>query len=105
MAQDSAVKIVCVKIAGAEKVVRAFLSKHPMEPNSVKHDGESVVLEVCAPEQFIKIMEDNDLKVEVMFDATARGRERQKEVGTGNRFVADQPIPKGLGIRTKEEQK
>ena len=105
MAHDSAVKIVCVKISGTEKAVRMFLSQHPMEPNSVKRDGESVVLEVCAPEQLIKTMQDHELQVEVMFDATARGRERQKEVGTGNRFVGDQRIPTGLGIRTKEQQK
>ncbi len=105
MAHDSAVKTVCVKISGTDKAVRMFLSHHPMEPNSVKRDGETVVLEVYAPKQLIKIMQDHDLQVEVMFDATARGRERQKEVATGNRFVGDQAIPTGLGIRTREQQK
>jgi hypothetical protein len=105
MAQDSGVKIVCLKVSGPERMVRAFLSKYPQEANSVRREGDSVSLEICVPEQLVKAVGEAGLKAEVMFDASARGLERQREVGQGNRYELQRAIPKGLGVRTGEEQK
>jgi hypothetical protein len=96
-------KIVCARIAGSEKAVRAFLAKHPIEPQATKREGDIVSLDVFVEEHVVADIDEKDLKVKVLFDASARGRERQKEVGKGNRFLGAQRIPLGLGIKTREE--
>ena len=102
MSESAIPKIVCVRISGTEKAVRTFLAKYPMQAESTKRDGDRVILEVFIPEHVVEEVKGaTELKVEVMFDASARGRERQKEVGQGNRFEGDQRIPKGLGTKTR----
>jgi hypothetical protein len=102
MAQTPHPKILCVSIAGSESAIRAFLARYPMQAEYYKREGENIVLEAFLPESAVNEIKDKDLKVHVLFDASARGQERQKEVGTGNRFEGEQRIPKGLGVKTRE---
>ncbi|HSU06745.1 MAG TPA: hypothetical protein VLI93_14345, partial [Acetobacteraceae bacterium] len=59
-------------------------------------------MEIFIPEPLVEQIDQKQLKVQVLYDASARGRERQKEVGKGNRFERDQRIPAGLGTKTRE---
>jgi len=105
MAEESPTKVVCVRIAGPEKVVRVLLTKHPMDIGSLKRDGDRVILQVFVPERIVGELNGEDLDVQVLFDASARGLERQKEVGQGNRFTGERRVPSGLGTKTREGQR
>jgi len=102
MAKRTAATILCVRIVGSEPAVRAFLSKYPMQAEFHKREGNAIVLEAFVPERVGEEIKGRELQVEVLYDAGARGRERQKEVGRGNRFTGDQRIPQGLGVKTRE---
>src|SRR5919205_2812698 len=105
MAEESPTKVVCVRIAGSESAVRALLSRRPMDIGSIKREGDKVVLEVFVPESVVAEikgpiaaeMKGENLDVQELFDASARGQERQKEVGQGNRFTGERLVPSGLG--------
>ena len=113
MAEESPTKVVCVRIAGSESAVRALLSRRPMDIGSIKREGDKVVLEVFVPESVVAEikgpiaaeMKGEDLDVQELFDASARGQERQKEVGQGNRFTGERLVPNGLGAKTREGQR
>jgi hypothetical protein len=94
-------KIMCAQITGTEKAIRTLLSKHPMETGSTKREGTAIILEVFVPEQDVEKLSGEGIKIQVLYDASARGRERQQEVGKGNRFEGEQRVPRGLGIKTK----
>jgi len=100
MVDNAVPTLMCVKISGSEKAIRAFLSSHPMQVESTTRERDLVVLETFIPQSLADSIKDPALKVEVLYDATARGRERHKEVGQGNRFKGEQKIPKGLGVKT-----
>jgi hypothetical protein len=102
MSKESPVKIVCLKITGSQQEIRALLSEMPLSIESSKREGDNVTVEVFVPEAQVGKIERDKLKVQVMFDASARGKERQKEVGKGNRFEGANRLPKGLGVKTKE---
>src|SRR3954469_6524868 len=53
MAEESPTKVVCVRIAGPEKVVRVLLTKRPMDIGSLKRDGDRVILQVFVPERIV----------------------------------------------------
>jgi hypothetical protein len=95
-------KIMCVRVTGPEKEIRAFLSEHPLSVESTKREGDLVAIEVFVPEPQVHEIQGKDLKVQVLYDASARGRERQQEVGKGNRFEGENRVPKGLGIKREE---
>jgi hypothetical protein len=93
-------KILAVRISGDASVVRSFLGKFPTETYAQKREGDSVSFDVFMPEAVVERVKIKGLKLEVLYDASARGRERQKEVGRGNRFEGDRKIPDGLGGKT-----
>jgi hypothetical protein len=95
-------KILCAEITGPEQQVRRFLSEHPQEPTRTTRKDEIATVEVFVPEALLARVRERGLKVQVLYDASARGRERQKEVGKGNRFEGKNRVPKGLGVKTKE---
>ena len=98
-------KVTLVPYGSVPRVaVRAFVSKHSVHAESARQHGDVVTLEIFVPEPFVQEIKDKALKVEVLFDASARGRERQKEVGVGNRFAEGQLFPKGLGAKTREDR-
>ena len=96
-------RILCVRIKGTEAAIRAFLSRHPMETYALKREGDEVSVEVFVPPAAVDEIKRHNLGAEVLYDASAQGKERQKEVGQGNRFKEGQKIPKGLGGKTKGE--
>jgi hypothetical protein len=95
-------KILCIRIAGSDEAIRALLARYPVEAYSVKRTDKEVSVEVFLPEQIVKQIDRKQLHVKVLHDATARGRERQKEVGEGNRFEGERRTFEGLGTKTKE---
>ncbi len=54
-------------------------------------------LEAYATEDVLDHLKDAGGTFEVIEDATKVGRERQKEVGRGDRFEGGQIVPRGLG--------
>jgi len=94
-------KVLSVKITGSDTAIRELLTRHPMPVESTRRERDSVVIEVFVPEDEVKQLEHPGVAVQVLFDASARGRERQAEVGKGNRFAGEQRIPKGLGDKPK----
>ena len=77
--------------------MRRFLARYPMQPESLKRSAQGVTMEVyITDKQFAKLAIDG-LTVERRFDATAHGRERQKQVGQGNRFDDAKTLFYGLG--------
>jgi hypothetical protein len=68
-----------------------------------RQDDGSVIFEALVPESVIKTMKDKRTRVEVVADALEQSRERQKEVGKGNRFTGENWIPRGLGKKIREE--
>ena len=95
-------KHVCARVTGPDPEIRRFLSDFPMEPSQATREADAVVIEVVVPEALVATMRERGLKVQVLYDASARGRERQQEVGKGNRFEGKDRVPKGLGVKTKE---
>lgn len=59
-------------------------------------DG-TVSMEAYVPAERLEQIEKAGGAFEVIEDATAVGRERQKEVGTGDRFEGGTRPPRGLG--------
>lgn len=102
MSDASHVKILALRITGPEAKVRELLARHPAEPDTVKRDGDEVSIEIHLPEALLADIDRDALHVEVLHDASARGRERQKEVGRGNRFEGGKRF-EGLGTKTREE--
>jgi len=63
-------------------------------------DG-TVTIDAYVPEEILgslqaKKVRDIGIKIEVVEDASETGRERQKEVGKGDRFEAGKKLPSGL---------
>jgi hypothetical protein len=96
-------KILCIRVTGPNDAIRAFLSRHPTEPNAVERTGDKISVELFVPEPVIDEIDKKQLRVKVLYDASARGRERQKEVGRGNRFHGDVKRFRGLGTKTTGE--
>jgi hypothetical protein len=96
-------KILCIRVTGPEETVRALLARHPAEAYAVKRDHHRVSAEFFLPEQIIEQIDRNRLQIQVLYDATARGQERQQEVGKGNRFEGERKTFEGLGTKTREE--
>lgn len=69
---------------------------------SQRKDG-SVVADAYVKENRIKDLEQDGIAVKTIADQTAISRERQKQVGRGNRFSGELSIPRGLGKKIREE--
>jgi hypothetical protein len=89
--------VVCARITGSDAAIRRFVTKHKVNVEASARKRDSVSITVFIPAALAEKWEHGDLKVEVLYNATERGRERQKEVGKGNQFAEDKGIPKGLG--------
>ena len=103
MPDASRSKILCIRVTGREEHLRALLASHATEAYAVKRDGDEISAEIFLPETTVERIDHARLKVEVLYDATARGRQRQREVGRGNRFERQGKTFQGLGVKTKEE--
>ncbi|HEX3463625.1 MAG TPA: hypothetical protein VHS78_06180 [Candidatus Elarobacter sp.] len=67
----------------------------------VSPDG-AVRIDVYVPEDRVEALKRDGVSVQIVGDQSAATRERQKEVGTGNRFETGDPVPRGLGAKIKE---
>jgi hypothetical protein len=103
MSDASRQKILCVRVTGSDDALRDMLARHPGEAYSIRRIGERVSAEVFLPEAAVEQIDRKQVDIEVLYDASARGGERQKEVGKGNRFEGDQRRFQGLGAKTREE--
>ncbi|MDQ3957342.1 MAG: hypothetical protein M3273_03370 [Actinomycetota bacterium] len=65
-----------------------------------RRDDGTIVFEAIVPEELMQEI-GKRATVEVIADVDERGRERQKEVGRGNRFKGDDWIPRGLGKKVR----
>jgi hypothetical protein len=63
-----------------------------------------IVLEAFVPEDRLDGLRRYPVEIDVIEDATAKGLERQKEVGKGNRFEGGK-LPHGLGRKPKGGRK
>jgi hypothetical protein len=95
-------KVLCVRVTGPKEAFRAWLSRYPAELYATREDDKDVSAELFLPEEVVEKIDRKSLRVEVLHDATKRGRERQKEVGKGNRFEGGRRF-EGLGKKTKDE--
>ena len=59
------------------------------------------VLDVYVPVSKLKELKARGIEIQVIADATVRGRERMREVGAGNRFADRKRVPRGLGIKVR----
>ena len=58
---------------------------------------DTVRMEAYAPEQVLDKLKEAGGVFEIIEDATKVGKERQKEVGRGDRFEGGKKAPRGLG--------
>jgi len=96
-------KFLCVRITGSEDALRDLLARYPGEAYAIKRTDERISAQVFLPTQAVEQIDRKQLDVEVLYDASARDSERQKEVGKGNRFAGDERRFQGLGTKTREE--
>ena len=66
-------------------------------------EGGAVSVEAYVPEDQVDRLRRYEVKVDVLDDASATARARQKEVGRGNRFEGKDRVPRGLGRKVKED--
>lgn len=59
-------------------------------------DG-TLSVEAYTPEEVLDRLKKAGAIFEIIGDATKAGKERQKEVGRGNRFEGGKMVPRGLG--------
>ena len=59
-------------------------------------DG-TISMEAYVPQEFLDRMKKGKVAFEIIEDATEVGRQRQKEVGKGDRFEGGKKVPRGLG--------
>jgi hypothetical protein len=65
--------------------------------------GKDVEITLFATKQQIADLREAGWKVDVGQNLSAIGRERQKEVGKGDRYQGGKKTPKGLGTKTRGE--
>ncbi len=66
-----------------------------------QREGGAVSIEAYVPEDRIDQLRLPGIKIDVLGDETATARERQKQVGQGNRFAGG-VVPRGQGRKVKE---
>ncbi len=81
-----------------------LMRRYPLDLGCRPHvelnaDGTGTV-QVFASAERIRELEAAGYKVEQGENVSAVGRERQKEVGTGDRYQGGRVIPRGLGKKT-----
>jgi hypothetical protein len=94
--------IMCVQVSGPEKAVRALIAKKTLLLEALKRDGERLVGFAYVRQSKIRFLKAPRIALKTLYDATALGKQRQKQVMRDNPFV-DGSIPKGLGRLIKED--
>jgi hypothetical protein len=81
----------------------ALLDRHRLDiGGSPRYSaGGAVSIDAYVPADRVDALEGDGVRVEFVGDETAVARERQKEVGKGNRFLTGDPVPHGLGRKIR----
>ena len=67
-----------------------------------QREGGTVSIEAYVPEDKIDQLRGPGIKIDILGDETATARERQKQVGKGNRFEGG-VVPRGQGRKVKKD--
>jgi len=92
--------IMCVRITGPVESVRKLIAKHKLLLEGARQEGKNVSGEAFIPNSVAKKLKGKGVEVNVLYDASRVGKERQKEVMKDNPFL-DGSIPQGLGKKVK----
>ncbi|MEO6191739.1 MAG: hypothetical protein ABIS20_01915 [Thermoanaerobaculia bacterium] len=90
-----------------EQALRVLLRENPLDLSCggpQRHPGGAVSVEAYVPEHQLERLRRYEAKIDILDDASATARERQKEVGEGNRFEGEKRVPRGLGRKVKEDR-
>jgi hypothetical protein len=84
--------------------LRALLRGRELDLNCggpKEREGGAFSIEAYVPEDRIDELRVPGVKIDILGDETATARERQKQVGKGNRFEGG-VVPRGQGRKVKE---
>jgi DNA/RNA endonuclease YhcR with UshA esterase domain len=73
-------------------------------PHTTRNDDGTLTVLVYASEEQIREIEESGYRVKRGENVTAVGRERQAEVGKGDRFEGGRTFPEGLGKLTRNDR-
>lgn len=103
MASRKAVLRVLLTAKDRATMLALLRDQHPDVGGTPKISADGAVrLEAYVPEDRVDALERDGVGVQVLGDQSDATRQRQKEVGTGNRFKTGDPVPRGLGVKIKE---
>lgn len=94
-------KIMRIALRAPDRDTLAKLAKeHGLSMASIRPrrqpDG-TLRVEAYVPPEMLERLQKKDAVLEIIEDATEVGRQRQKEVGKGDRFEGGKKVPRGLG--------
>jgi hypothetical protein len=95
--------IMCVRITGPVESVRKLIARHKLLLEGARQDGKNVSGETFIPNSAARKLKGEGVEVNVLYDASRVGKERQKEVMNDNPFL-DGSIPQGLGKKVKGDR-
>jgi hypothetical protein len=105
-ADDESPRILRILITAREKEALSTLLRENALDLSCggpkRREGGVITLEAFVPEAELDRLRRYPVQIDVIEDASAKGRERQKEVGKGNRFEGKK-VPRGLGWKVKDD--
>ena len=91
-----------VQLTDRENLKMLLDTIHPdVAGRKAKKKENYFVVEALLDEAQIEWLKKNGYTYKVIENATEVGKERQKEVGKGNRFENPNTVPKGLGKKIK----
>lgn len=104
-ADDQGPRILRIRITARDReALSALLRENALDLSCggpKRQEGGVITLEAFVPEEELARLRRYPVEIEVIEDASAKGRERQKEVGKGNRFEGKR-VPRGLGRKVKD---
>ena len=103
-ARDTLPDLYEVRITVRREEFEELMRRYPLDLGCRPHvelnaDGTGTV-QAFAPAERIRELEAAGYKVEQGENVSAAGRERQKEIGTGDRYQGGRVIPRGMGKKT-----
>lgn len=105
MPDDQGPRILRIRITARDReTLSALLRENRLDLGCAgpkRREGGTVTLEAFVREGQLEGLRRYKVEIEVIEDATAKGRERQKEVGKGNRFEGGK-APRGLGRKIRD---
>jgi len=103
---DGGPRILRILITARDKeTLSTLLRENPLDLSCGgprRREGGLITVEAFVPENDLDRLRRYPVQIEVIEDASAKGRERQKEVGQGNRF-AGKITPRGMGRKIKDD--